>query len=69
MNDIDIEMTTAYCARGWAKPIYNIQNMSISYDPESFRYALQWESKNSIVVSTTIQDWLTSTNLFGTHSC
>ena len=43
--------------------------MSISYDLESFRYALQWESKNLIVVSTAIQDWLTSTNLFGTHSC
>ena len=56
MNDIDIEMTTAYCARGWAKPTYNIQNMSISYDLESFRYALQWESKNLIVVSIAIQD-------------
>ena len=44
--------------------------MSISYDPvESFRYALQWESKNLIAVSTAIQDWLTSSNLFGTHSC
>ncbi|RVW82336.1 hypothetical protein CK203_045152 [Vitis vinifera] len=40
MNDIDIEMTTAYCARGWAKPTYNIQNMSISYDPESFRHCI-----------------------------
>ncbi|KAL6329513.1 hypothetical protein AAG906_021521 [Vitis piasezkii] len=52
MNDIDIEMTTAYCARGWAKPKYNIQNMSISYDHESFRYALQWEAKNLIIYCT-----------------
>lgn len=28
-----------------------------------FRYALQWESKNIIAVSTAIQDWLTSSNL------
>lgn len=29
------------------------------------RYALQWESKNLIAVSTAVQDWLTSSNWFG----
>ncbi|KAJ0652969.1 hypothetical protein HanOQP8_Chr15g0578211 [Helianthus annuus] len=27
------------------------------------RYALQWESKHLIAVSTAIQDWLTSSNI------
>ena len=31
---------------------------------QMFRYALQWESKNIIAVSTAIQDWLTSSTWF-----
>lgn len=40
-----------------------IYKFDISYDLNKFfRYALQWESKNLIAVSTAIQDWLTSSN-------
>ncbi|KAF2583721.1 hypothetical protein F2Q70_00033865 [Brassica cretica] len=31
------------------------------------RYTLQWESKNLILVSTAIQDWLTSSNWFSSY--
>lgn len=33
------------------------------------RYALQWESKILIAVSTAIQDWITSSNWFGQCHC